>query len=81
MTSYSETVYRQSLRAGNTAKCITSERFIFYKFVQEKVFLRGLYNKSLKRWSGGKQLILFLSNLNVSLGPASGNIEILGKEN
>ena len=53
----------------------------FYKFVQEKVFLRGLYNTSLKGWSGGKQLILFLSNLNVSLGPASGNIEILGKQN
>ena len=53
----------------------------FYKFVQEKVFIRGLYNTWLKGWSGGKQLILFLSNLNVSLGPASGNIEILGKQN
>ena len=36
----------------------------FYKFVQEKDFIRGLYNTSLKGWSGGKQLILFLSNLN-----------------
>ena len=29
----------------------------------------------------GKKFILFPSNLNVSLGSASGNIEILGKQN
>ena len=40
-----------------------------------------LYNKSLKDWSLGKQLILFPSNLNVFLGFASGNIAILGKQN
>ena len=28
-----------------------------------------MYNKSLKDWSLGKQLILFPSNLNVSSGP------------
>ena len=40
-----------------------------------------LYNKSLDDWSLGKQLILFPSNLNVSLDFVSGNIEILGKHN
>ena len=38
-------------------------------------------NKSLKDWSLGKQLILFPSNLNVFHSSASGNIEILGKQN
>ena len=40
-----------------------------------------LYNKSLDDWSLGKQLILFPSNLNVSLDIVSGNIGILGKHN
>ena len=40
-----------------------------------------LYNKSLDDWSLGKQLILFPSNLNVSLDFVSGHIEILGKHN
>ena len=40
-----------------------------------------LYNKSLDDWSLGKQLILFPSNLNVSLDFVSGNIEIIGKHN
>ena len=40
-----------------------------------------LYNKSLNDWSRGEQWILFPSNLNVSLGFVSGNIEILGKQN
>ena len=53
----------------------------FHIFVNEKVFLRGVYNKSLKDWSLGKQLILFPSNLNVSLGYALKNIEILEKQN
>ena len=42
---------------------------------------RQLYNKSLKDWSLGKQLILFPSNLDVTLGFTSGNIKILGKQN
>ena len=55
----------------------------FHKFVNEKFLLRGLYNKSLKDWSLGKQLSLFSSNLivNVSLGSVSKNIEILEKQN
>ena len=40
-----------------------------------------LYNKSLNEWSRGKHLIVFLSNLNVSFGLASENIEILAKQN
>ena len=40
-----------------------------------------LFNKSLKDWSFGKQLILFPSNLNVSLDSASGYIEKVGKQN
>ena len=42
-----------------------------------------LYNKSLKDWSLWKQLILFPSNLNVTLGSVLGNgdMEILGKQN
>ena len=40
-----------------------------------------LYNKSLNDWSLGEQVILFPSNLNVSLDFVSGNIEILGKQN
>ena len=39
-----------------------------------------LYNKSLNNWSLGKQCILFLSNLNVSLDFDSGNIVIRGKQ-
>ena len=42
---------------------------------------RQLYNKSLKDWSLGKQLILFPSNLDATLGFTSGNITILGKQN
>ena len=40
-----------------------------------------LYNKSLNEWSLGEQRILFPENLNVSLHFASGDIEILGKQN
>ena len=42
-----------------------------------------LCNKSLKDWSLWKQLILFPSNLNVTLGSVLGNgdMEILGKQN
>ena len=40
-----------------------------------------LYNKSLNEWSRGKHLIVFLSNLSVSFGLASENIEILAKQN
>ena len=40
-----------------------------------------LYNKSLNELSRGKHLIVFLSNLNVSFGLASENIEILAKQN
>ena len=43
-------------------------REIYYKFVHEKVLLRGLYNKSLEDWSlGEKQFILFPSNLNIEI--------------
>ena len=38
-------------------------------------------DKYLNYWSLGKQLILFPLNVNVSLGCASGNIEILRKQN
>ena len=49
--------------------------------VTRALLIRWLYNKSLKDWSLGKQLILFPLNLNVSRGGAEGNIEILGKQN
>ena len=39
-----------------------------------------LCNKSLEDWSLRKQLILFVSNLNVFLGFAMGNIETLGNQ-
>ena len=53
---------------------LTAWEIYFHKFVLKKVFfLHGLYNKSLKDWSLGKQLSLFPSNLNVSLSSASGN--------
>ena len=64
-------------------RMLNAREIYFHKFVTEKVFLRGLYNKSLKDWSLGKRLILFSSNLivNVSLGSVSKNIEILEKQN
>ena len=66
-----------ALLPTNVERC----EIYFHIFVNEKVFLRGVYNKSLKDWSLGKQLILFPSNLNVSLGYALKNIEILEKQN
>ena len=94
MTSNNETVSRQNLWAGNIAnlwrqkvtvhcypRMLNAWEIYFHKFVNEKVFLRGLYNKSLKDLSLGKQLILFPSNLNDSLGSVSKNIEILEKQN
>ena len=53
-------------------RMLTAREIYFQKFVHENVFLRGLYNKSLKDWSRGKQLILFPTNLNVFLGRLSG---------
>ena len=80
MTANNETVSRKIPWAGNVAKSITSvgksallpvnddcSRELFYKFVHEKVFLRGLYSKSLKEWSRAKQLKF------ASLGRFSGN--------
>ena len=96
MTSNNETVSRQDLWEGNTAnlwrhkvtvhcypRMLNAPDIYFHKFVNEKFLLRGLYNKSLKDWSHGKQLILFSLNLivNVSLGSVSKNIEILEKQN
>ena len=52
-------------------------KFCFH-MASSNVFV-ALYNKSLNDWSLEKQLILFPSNLNISLGSASGNFEILGK--
>ena len=40
---------------------VDRSRDLFHEFVHENVFLRGLYNKSLKDCSLGKQLILFPS--------------------
>ena len=73
--------------SGVTVHCyprmLNAPDIYFHKFVNEKFLLRGLYNKSLKDWSHGKQLILFSLNLivNVSLGSVSKNIEILEKQN
>ena len=54
-------------------RMLTSGEIYFHNFVHEKVFFRGLYNKSLKDWFLGKQFIVFPSHLNVPLGSASGN--------
>ena len=37
-----------------SGRMLTGHEIYFHKFVQEKVFLRGIYNKSLKDWSLGK---------------------------
>ena len=65
MTSNNETVSRQNLWTGNIAKSMTSESnaTMLMNFQLENF---QLYDKSLKDWSLGKQLILFPSNLNVS---------------
>ena len=60
---------------------LTVSEIYFHKFVREKVFSLGLYNKSLKDGSLARQLILIPSNLNISQGGALGNIEIGGKQN
>ena len=85
MTPNNETVSRQNFRVVNIAKSMTSEgnsALLPVNVDQRRPLQRGLtnfqlYNKSLKDWSLGKQLILFPSNL----GFTSGNIEILGKQN
>ena len=71
----------KSLLAGNSSKSMTSEgnSALLPENVDRRppflfplhVFLFVLYNKSLNDWSFGKQLVLFPSNLNVSLGCAS----------
>ena len=79
MTSNNETVSRQNLWAGNIAKSMTSESnatLLAANVDRQPPLQRGvmnfqlenfqLYDKSLKDWSLGKQLILFPSNLNVS---------------
>jgi len=40
--------------AMTSGRMLTAREIYFYKFVHERVFLRGLYNKSLKGWSLGK---------------------------
>ena len=86
LTSNNEsTVSRQNLWAGNVAKSLTSEgnSALLPTNVYPRLLLQWdlmnfqlqtfqLYNKSLKDWSLGKQLILFPSNLNVSLGSTLG---------
>ena len=79
MTSNDETVSHQNLSAGNTAKSMTSESngALLPPNVDRQPPLERdlmnfqlqnfqLYNKSLKDWFLGKQLTLFVSNLNVS---------------
>ena len=71
MTSNSETVSRQNLQAGNIAKSITSEgnsALLPANVDRRPLSQRGvmnfrLYDKSLKDWSLGKQLILFPSSI------------------
>ena len=86
LTSNNEsTVSRENLWAGNVAKTLTSEgnSALLPTNVYPRLRLQWdlmnfqlqtfqLYNKSLKDWSLRKQLILFPSNLNVSLGSTLG---------
>ena len=51
-------LWRQRVTVHCYPRMLTAREIYFHKFVHEKVFLRGLYNKSLKDWSVGKQLIL-----------------------
>ena len=74
MTSNDETVSRQNLWAGNIAKSMTSEghsALLPANVDRQPLLQQGLmsfqlqffqlYNKTLKDWSFGKQLVLFLS--------------------
>ena len=45
---------------------LTACEIYLHNFVQEEVFLRKLYDKSLIDWSLGKQLILFFLELRLS---------------
>ena len=45
-------------------RMLTSGEIYFHNFVHEKVFFRGLYNKSLKDRFLGKQFIVFPSHVN-----------------
>ena len=76
-----QNLWRQKVTVHCYPRMLNAREIYFHKFVTKKVFLGGLYNKSLKDWSPGKQLILFPSNLNVSLGSVSKNTEILEKQN
>ena len=79
MISNNETVSRQNLWAGNIVKSMTLRHvsaLLWAKVDWRPPLQRGLmyfqlqnfqlYNKSLKVWPIGKQLILFPSNFNVS---------------
>ena len=92
MTSNNETASWQNAWAGNIAKSMMSEGNSTLRpmnvdqqpplqpgLMNFKLQNFRLYNKSLKDWSLGKQLILFRLNLNVSFGSALGNLEILVK--
>ena len=68
----SERVTRQSLwRQRVTVHCyprmLSARKIYFHKFAHKNVFLRGLYNRSLKDWSLRKQLIFF-PGISMSLG-------------
>ena len=68
-----QNLWRQKVTVHCSPRTLTAREIYFHKFVHEKVFLCGLYNKLLEDWSLGKQLILFPSNLDVSFGSASRN--------
>ena len=66
-----QNLWRQKETVYCYPQMFTAREIYFHKFVHEKVFSRELYDKSLKDWSLGKQLILFPENLNVFRGDRS----------
>ena len=65
--------------AANLCKICANICGNFYNFISSILELGGITNHLMTDPSGNP-LILFPSNLNVSLGSASGNIEILGNK-
>ena len=57
-----QSLWRQRVTVHCYPRMLSARKIYFHKFVHKKVFLRGLYNRSLKDWSLRKQFIFPLES-------------------
>ena len=62
-----QSLWRQRVTVHCYPRMLSARKIYFHKFVHKNVFLRGLYNRSLKDWSLRKQLFFF-PGISMSLG-------------